>query len=217
MRIAISRLAAGFVAATAWLPVAGQSQFRPTIVFVSTRDNPAGGLQNAAEIYLMDADGSNTRRLTDNHDGDGLPAISPDGTRTVFDSNRLRAADQPANTQHLFVMNIDGSAQTPLAWGSSGSWSPDGKRIAFHASASGAAAPTRVEPGAPASDSDIFVADVDGLLKKRRSARNMTNSPATIDDDADWSPDGRRIVYTSRAPTLKGSNAVNVGAKRFWA
>lgn len=127
----------------------------------------------------------------------------------VFDSNRLRAAGQPDNTQHLFVMNVDGSGQTPLTWGSSASWSPDGKRIAFHASASGAAAPTRVEPGAPASDSDIFIADVDGLLKKHATPRNLTNSPATIDDDADWSPDGRRIVYTSRAPTHTGSNAVN--------
>ena len=54
MRIAISRLAAGIVAATAWIPAAGQWQLRPTIVFVSTRDNPAGGLQTAAEIYLVE-------------------------------------------------------------------------------------------------------------------------------------------------------------------
>jgi len=151
----------------------------------------------------------NARRPTDNHDGDSLPAISPDGTRIVFDSNRLRTAGQPANTTQLFLMNIDGSAQAPLTWGSSASWSPDGKRIAFHASASGAAAPTRVEPGAPASDSDIFVADIEGLLEHRATARNLTNSPATIDDDADWSPDGRRIVYTSRAATARSSNAVN--------
>ena len=210
MRIAIARSAvAAILAAAAWVPIASQARLRPAIVFVSTRDNPAGTLATASEIYLMDADGTNARRLTDNQDGDGLPAISPDGTRIVFDSNRLRAADQPANTQHLFLMNIDGSGQTPLTWGSSASWSPDGKRIAFHASASGAATPTRVEPGAPTSDSDIFVADIDGLLKKHGTARNLTRSPGSIDDDADWSPDGRRIVYTSRAATGRGSNAVN--------
>jgi len=210
LRTAVTRLvAAAILAATTWIPVATQSRLRPAIVFVSTRDNPAGTLADASEIYLMDADGTNARRLTDNHDGDSLPAISPDGTRIVFDSNRLRTAGQPANTTQLFLMNIDGSAQAPLTWGSSASWSPDGKRIAFHASASGAAAPTRVEPGAPASDSDIFVADIEGLLEHRATARNLTNSPATIDDDADWSPDGRRIVYTSRAATARGSNAAN--------
>lgn len=210
MPLVIRRLTApGIFVVSAWISIAAQSGFRPALVFVSTRDNPAGTLANASEIYLMDADGTNARRLTDNHDADSLPAISPDGTRIVFDSNRLRTADQPINTQHLFLMNVDGTGQTPLTSGSSASWSPDGKQIAFHASASGAAAPTRVEPGAPASDSDIFVADVEGLLKKRATPRNLTNSPGTIDDDADWSPDGRRIVYTSRAATARGSNAVN--------
>jgi TolB protein len=210
MRAAVGRLAVTAVlAATTWIPAATQSRLRPAIVFVSTRDNPGGTLANASEIYLMDADGTNARRLTNNQDGDSLPALSPDGSRIVFDSNRLRSTDQPANTQHLFLMNIDGSGQKPLAWGSSASWSPDGKRIAFHASASGVAAPTRVEPGAPASDSDIFIGDVEALLAHRATARNLTNSPSTIDDDADWSPDGRRIVYTSRAPTGRGSNALN--------
>jgi TolB protein len=210
MRAPIARFAAAaLVAAPIWTLVATQERLRPAIVFVSTRDNPGGTLANASEIYLMDADGTNARRLTDNQDADTLPAISPDGKRIVFDSNRLRAPDQPVNTQHVFLMNVDGSGQTLLTRGSSASWSPDGRRIAFHASASGAAAPTRVEPGAPATDSDIFVADVDDLLKHLATARNLTNSPATIDDDADWSPDGRRIVYTSRASTTKGSNAVN--------
>src|SRR4029079_18185543 len=210
LRAAVTPLAAApILAATTWIPVATQSRLRPAIVFVSTRDNPAGTLAEASDISLVDVGGTQAQRLNDNHDGDSLPAISPDGTRIVFDSNRLRTAGQPANTTQLFLMNIDGSAQTPLISGSSASWSPDGKRIAFHASASGAAAPTRVEPGAPSSDSDIFIADVAGLLAKRATPRNLTNTPAALDDDADWSPDGRRIVYTSRAATVRGSNAVN--------
>jgi len=197
------------LAAGAWTLLAAQPQLRPSIVFVSTRDNPSGTLADASEIYLMDADGTNPRRLTNNQDGDSLPAISPDGSRIVFDSNRLRAAGQPANTTQLFLMNVDGSEQKPLTWGSSASWSPDGKQLAFHASASGAASLTRVEPGAPASDSDIFVTDVEDLLKKSATPRNLTNSPTFVDDDADWSPDGRLIVYTRRAAGGRASNATN--------
>src|SRR6185503_460173 len=129
LRAAVTRLAAAAIlAATAWIPVATQSRLRPAIVFVSTRDNPAGTLADASEIYLMDADGTNARRLTDNHDGDSLPAISPYGKRIIFDSNRLRSADHPANTEHLFLMTVEGSAPVPLPWGRSASRSPDGTR-----------------------------------------------------------------------------------------
>ena len=184
-------------------------RLRPAVVFVSTRDNPSGTLSDSSEIYLMDADHSHVRRLTSNAYGDGLPAISPDGTRIVFDSNRLRAEGQPLNTQHLFLMQIDGSGQVPLTWGSSATWSPDGTRIAFHASAGGGAPPIRIEPGAPAPDSDIFVMNVNDWLKHGAKPRNLTNTPGLIEDDADWSPDGRSIVYTRRTATSTGSNQVN--------
>jgi TolB protein len=94
-------------------------------------------------------------------------------------------------------MDTDGSAQTLLRPGSSSaSWSPDSKRIAFHASASGAGCPNRSDPGAAATDSDIFVANVDDLLAGVEQPRNITNTPELVDDDADWSPSGR-IVYTA--------------------
>jgi hypothetical protein len=58
-----------------------QSGLRSTIAFVSTRHDaaadPALDAQRAwlaAEIYLMDGDGSNPRRLTENTYSDGLPA-----------------------------------------------------------------------------------------------------------------------------------------------
>jgi Tol biopolymer transport system component len=197
------------VLVTAVFSASGAAPLRPAVVFVSTRDNPAGTLMDSSEIYLMDADYSNARRLTNDHFGDGLPAISPDGTHIVFDSNRMRVEGQPVNTQHLFLMQVDGSGQTPLTWGSSATWSPDSRQIAFHASAAGGAPPIRVEPGAPAPDSDIFVMNVGDFLKKGIRPRNLTNTPALIEDDADWSPDGRSIVFTRRAGTTKGSNATN--------
>jgi TolB protein len=169
-----------------------------TIAFTSTRDNPTDPVV-ALEIYLVNPDGTNPRRLTENTDGDAFAALSQDGKKIVFDSNRNRTETDPLNTSDLFVMNTDGTAQTLLTRGSSATWAPDGKSIAFHASASGTGTPIKTDLGAATTDSDIFVANVDDLLAGVEAPRNLTNSPHLIDDDADWSPDGTRIVYTRHA------------------
>jgi Tol biopolymer transport system component len=176
------------------------------IVFTSTRDNPIPNplLVGATEIYLMSPDGANLQRLTDNTATDAFPALSPDGKKIVFDSNRNRAEGEPFNTSDLFVMNTKGEEQTFLIRGSSATWSPDSKNIAYHASASGTGLPIKADLGAATSDSDIFVANVDDLLAGVAGCgwrRNLTNSPDAIDDDADWSPDGRRIVFMSHPVT----------------
>jgi len=75
-------------------------------------------------------------------------------------------------------MNADGTAQTPLVRGNSGTWSPDGKRIAFHASASGVGRLVSGLPGAAAADSDIFALSVDDFLRKSARPKNITNNPA---------------------------------------
>src|SRR6266498_4401891 len=192
-----------------------QGVLRSTIAFVSTRHDPAADpavdaqrAWLAAEIYLMDGDGTNPRRLTENRDSDGFPALSPDGRRIVFDSNRLRAEGEPFNTSDLFVMNADGTGQTSLVRGSSATWSPDGKRIAFHASASGTSKPINQLPGAATTDSDIFVMNIADFLKNRARPKNITNNPAAIDDDPDWSPKGQKIIFTSHAITDNTDNHV---------
>jgi TolB protein len=188
---------------------------RSTIAFVSTRHDPAADpavdahrAWLAAEIYLMDGDGTNPRRLTENTYSDGFPAVSPDGRRIVFDSNRLRAEREPINTSDLFVMNADGTEQTSLTRGSSATWSPDGRKIAFHASASGKEQPINSLPGAATTDSDIFVMNVDDFLKNRARPKNITNNRAAIDDDPDWSPKGQKIMFTSHAVTDNTDNHV---------
>jgi len=174
-----------------------------TIAFSSSRDNPVLNpfMNGAGEIYLMNPDGTNVRRLTDNTAADAFPALSPNGKKIVFDSNRKRAEGEPINTYDLFVMNIKGDEQRFLIRGSSATWSPDSKNIAFHASASGLGLPIRPDPGSATSDSDIFVANVDDLLDGVAGPINLTNNPEAIDDDPDWSPDGRRIVFTSHPVT----------------
>jgi Tol biopolymer transport system component len=99
----------------AWSPDGRQ------IAFISDRDGNA-------EIYLMQTDGSNLRRLT-NHPADDWPAAwSPDGQRLVFASNR----DENWN---LYLVSVEGSPALRLTNAPGDErepvWSPDGQMIAF--------------------------------------------------------------------------------------
>ena len=62
-----------------------------TIAFTSTRDTTGVPVADDGEIYLMNPDGTNLRRLTDNNVGDGFALLSPDGKRIVFDRLRNHA------------------------------------------------------------------------------------------------------------------------------
>ena len=78
-------------------------------------------------IYVMNADGSEPTRLTNNFESDQDPALSPDGERIAFESYR-------DGNWEIYVMNADGT-ETRLTDNAARDvepcWSPDGTKIAF--------------------------------------------------------------------------------------
>jgi TolB protein len=195
-----------------------------TIAFSTTRDTPkasgATALNDAAEIYLMNPDTSNLRRLIYNTVGDGFANLSPNGKQIVLDRQSNGTCDlKTYKISDLYVMDADGSNQRYLTRGSSATWSPDGKDIAFHGSASYYASgclntgcPINTNPGVATNDSAIFVANVDDLLAGTQRPTYITETPTgLIEDDADWlapSPgalDGR-ILFTAHPAGAYQSN-----------
>ena len=70
-------------------------------VFFSNRDGNT-------EIYVMNVDGSGTRRLTSNRSDDYFPSWSADGKYILFTS------DRNGETSQLYIMNADGTGQKEL-------------------------------------------------------------------------------------------------------
>ena len=147
------------------------------IAFSSRRDGNS-------EIYVMAADGTNQRRLTNNRANDWFPAWSPDGRRIAFVSERDGHVDAIHGwpTSEIYVMAADGSNPQNITNDPSddreASWSPDGKRIVFASRRDG--------------NYEIYVMDTDGS-----NPQNLTNDPHN-DRYPSWSPDGKRIVFSAR-------------------
>ncbi|MBS1793239.1 MAG: PD40 domain-containing protein [Acidobacteria bacterium] len=85
------------------------------IVFISTRDGSDPDWEpeelTNREIYIMNADGTDQRRLTYNAVPEAQPIFSPDGTKILY----VRGIDinNPTNSA-VYSMNLDGSGETLL-------------------------------------------------------------------------------------------------------
>lgn len=152
-----------------YLPIISAPSVTDSLAFTSDHDGND-------EIYLMNSDGSNITRLTNNPANDWAPAWSPDGNWLAFTSDRDGDAE-------IYVMRVNGTGLHKLtdntAYDCCADWSPDGTKIAFNSNY-------------PDGDQDIYVINVDGTGRK-----NLTNFSAD-DWSPEWSPNGAEILFDAR-------------------
>ena len=139
------------------------------IAFVSQRDGNA-------EIYVMNADGTGTTRVTNDPQADGRPCFMPDGQSVVFHSSRT------AGKQQVWAVNVDGTGLTQLtrdSVNSSPAVSPDGQTIAYVSTRN--------------KDGDIWLMNRDGT-----NERQFTRSPQQRESEPRFLRDGTLVYLVER-------------------
>ena len=156
------------------------------------------------QIWSMNADGSDRKRLTDLKGRSAMPRWSPDGSKIVFTSE-VRDAEGGTSLE-IFVMNSDGSGvqqitspavaavggavdpeSEKMAWNSVPAWSPDSSRILFSSNRDGdGVTPT------------LYIMNSDGSDQKKFGL-----SVALDGSEPDWSPVTNKIVFV-RGTAAKG-------------
>jgi TolB protein len=141
------------------------------IIYTSIRD---GDL----ELYMMDRDGLNQRRMTSIEGYDGGAFFSPDNAHLIW-----RGFHLPDGTCHLFRSDEKGEnikQLTPdkgIHW--CPSWHPSGKWVIYSSNRAGI------------GNFELYITDKEGSCHKR-----LTYSPRS-DILPVFSPDGKKILFTS--------------------
>src|SRR6476620_5302391 len=134
---------------------------------------------NLNDIYIMDADGNNVRRLTTTLGYDGGPFFSPDGKRICWRQFSTNGA-----VAEVWTMNIDGSDKREITRLGAMSWAPfyhpSGEYLIFTTNRHGFA------------NFELYLVDVEG----KRAPVRVTYTKG-FDGLPVFTPDGKQLAWTS--------------------
>lgn len=139
------------------------------------------------DIFIMNAEGTNVKRLTTSPGYDGGPFFSPDGKRICW-----RRFSENGATAEIMTMNIDGTDQTKLTSLGVMSWAPyyhpSGEYLIFTTNLHGF------------NNFELYLIDVAG---KKKPVRVTTTEG--FDGLPVFSPDGESLVWTTNRTSNKQS------------
>jgi Tol biopolymer transport system component len=179
------------------------------IAFVRSLGQPSAARPRAVGIFVMDANGTHVRQLTQRsgvfRTEDRAPSWSPDGKRIAFVS--ANTTYRPAGASTIYVINADGThprAVRALAkgWPGAGapSWSPDGTRLLYSTYC------WFGNCGQPPVGAQLYTVGLDG-----KSPRQLTRLSGNSLEPR-WSPDGKQIVFVRNTRVGPAGDLYVVGA-----
>ncbi|MEW8024962.1 MAG: M28 family peptidase [Candidatus Thiodiazotropha sp.] len=169
------------------------------IVFASNRQAYAGDMSEAEkklfehdksfmmDLYLMNADGSDIRQLTDSPGYDGGPFFSFDGSKITW-----RRFSEDGSQAEIFIMDLASGEERQLTRTGVMSWAPffhpSGDYLIFASNQEGFA------------NFELYLVDAQGNHKPVRVTHSMGFDGLPV-----FSPDGDRLSWTSKRGTDKTS------------
>jgi tricorn protease len=136
----------------------------------------------ADDLWLVDREGGDAKRLTSHEGTESFPHFSPDGSKVAF------SAQYDGNTD-VFVVNTEGGEPKRLTYHPDSDvvqgWTPDGK-ILFRSG----------RDGVPTKINHFFTINTDGTSRDNREGGNESKLPIPQASFGDMSDDGNFVAYT---------------------